>query len=75
MNTIDELEDLLDTEIFYRANRQFLLHINSVAVVKPTYKGLTIVLKSPLNLEIEISREKVTQFKQWLAPHPVKNSK
>lgn len=69
-NTMDELEELLNPAEFYRANRQFLIHLDNIHILKTTHKGLTVLLKSPAQQEVEISREKVTQFKNWLAPTP-----
>ena len=63
---LDEVESLLNPSQFFRVNRQFIIHIQSVGKVKSTHKGLTVVLKSPLNVEIDISREKATAFKKWL---------
>ncbi|HCZ35903.1 MAG TPA: DNA-binding response regulator [Cytophagales bacterium] len=65
-HTMDELESLLDPAVFYRVNRQHLVHIKSVARLKTTHKGLNIHLKPPHTVELELSREKVTAFKQWL---------
>ena len=64
--TLDELESLLDPEKFFRVNRQYLIHIQSVARIKSTHKGLSVQLKSPFNTELEISREKAVAFKRWL---------
>ena len=63
---LDEVESLLNPSQFFRVNRQFIIHIQSVGKVKSTHKRLTVVLKSPLNVEIDISREKATAFKKWL---------
>jgi two-component system LytT family response regulator len=63
--TMDEIENLLNPEIFFRVNRQFILHIQSLDRIKTTHKGLTVQLKSPFNNEIDISREKATAFKSW----------
>lgn len=65
--TLDEVESLLDPAIFFRVNRQHLIHIQTVSRVKSTHKGLTVQLKAPFNLELDISREKATAFKEWLA--------
>jgi len=65
-NTMDELETLLDPTEFFRVNRQHLVHIKSVARVKTTHKGLSVQLKPPYVIELEMSREKTTAFKQWL---------
>lgn len=64
--TLDEIESLLNPEVFFRVNRQFIIHIQSVGRVKTTHKGLTVQLKPPFNTEIDISREKATTFKNWL---------
>lgn len=63
--TMDEIENLLNPEVFFRVNRQFIIHIQSVDRIKTTHKGLTAQLKSPFNNEIDISREKATAFKTW----------
>jgi two-component system LytT family response regulator len=65
-HTLDEIETLLDPEIFFRVNRQYILHIQAVGRIKPTHKGLTVQLKPPFNTEIDISREKAVAFKKWV---------
>jgi len=65
--TLDEVEALLDPAIFYRVNRQYIIHIQVVGKIKTTHKGLTVQLKPPFNLEIDISREKAVDFKNWIA--------
>ncbi|HEX5170655.1 MAG TPA: LytTR family DNA-binding domain-containing protein [Cyclobacteriaceae bacterium] len=64
--TLDEIETLLNPDIFFRVNRQYIIHVRSVDRIKTTHKGLTVQLKSPLNVEIDISREKATAFKKWV---------
>jgi two-component system, LytTR family, response regulator len=63
--TMDEIESLLNPEIFFRVNRQYIIHIQSVGRIKTTHKGLTVQLKPPFNNEIDISREKAVAFKNW----------
>lgn len=65
--TLDEVESLIDPSVFFRVNRQYIIHLQTVARVKTTHKGLTVQLKPPFNLELDISREKATAFKDWLA--------
>ena len=65
-HTLDEIESLLDPEIFFRASRQYIIHIQSVDRVKTTHKGLTVQLRPVYKTEIDISREKATAFKNWL---------
>ncbi|MBK8700744.1 MAG: response regulator transcription factor [Saprospiraceae bacterium] len=65
--TLEEVEELLDPELFYRANRQSIVHIQAIASVKPhENQKLTITLKAPLKIEVDISREKAPGFKKWL---------
>jgi two-component system, LytTR family, response regulator len=63
--TMDEIESLLNPEFFFRVNRQFIIHIQSIGRIKTTHKGLTVQLKPPFNNEIDISREKAVAFKSW----------
>lgn len=67
-STLEEVEDVLDPNVFYRANRQFIVHIDSINTVKPLEnQKLTIRLKEPNHkFEIDISREKAPSFKKWL---------
>lgn len=65
-HALDDLEELLNPSVFFRVNRQFIIHMQSVGKVKTTHKGLTVVLKQPLEMEIDISREKAAAFKNWL---------
>ncbi len=64
--TLDEIESLVDPAKFYRVNRQYIIHIQSVARIKTTHKGLSVQLKPPFNIELDISREKATAFKKWM---------
>lgn len=65
-HTVDEIETLLNPEVFFRVNRQYIIHIQSVDRVKTTHKGLTVQLKPTFRTEIDISREKAAAFKSWL---------
>lgn len=64
--TMEEIEELLDPKVFYRANRQFIINIDSIQSVKPhENQKLTVTLKAPLKFEVDISREKAPAFKKW----------
>jgi len=64
--TLEEIEELLDPRIFYRANRQFIINIDSINIIKPhENQKLTAHLKAPLKFEVDISREKAPAFKKW----------
>ncbi|MFN0215920.1 MAG: LytR/AlgR family response regulator transcription factor [Saprospiraceae bacterium] len=65
--TMDELEELLDPAIFFRANRQIFLHVNTVESYRTdSYGKLQVKLKAPVSTVVDISREKAQAFKQWL---------
>lgn len=67
-DTLDQIEELLDPHVFYRANRQFIIHIGAVQQVKGLSNlKLNVKLKSPNHqLDIEVSRDKAPVFKKWL---------
>lgn len=66
--TLDEVEELLDPKIFYRASRQFIINIEAIQAVKPVENSkLIIILKEPNHkLEIATSRLKSPEFKKWM---------
>jgi DNA-binding LytR/AlgR family response regulator len=64
--TLDEVEELLDPKIFYRANRQAIIHIDTIQSIKPQEnQKLVLTLRPPLKMELDISREKAPAFKKW----------
>lgn len=65
-NTLEEVEELLDPKVFYRANRQCIVHIEAIQSVKPhENQKLTLTLKAPAKMEVDVSREKAPAFKKW----------
>jgi DNA-binding LytR/AlgR family response regulator len=66
--SLDEVEELLDSKKFYRANRQYIINIEAIKSVKPTEDGKVIVrLKEPLHkMDIDMSRLKAPSFKKWV---------
>jgi DNA-binding LytR/AlgR family response regulator len=68
IQTMEEIEHLIDPELFFRANRQFIIHINTVDNIRKHFNGkLVVKLKPPFNEEIDISRERAGEFKKWLS--------
>ena len=62
-----QLEDELDPKRFFRANRNYIISINSIKSFKPFFKGKLIIDILPSAKEkIFISQEKAAQFKEWL---------
>lgn len=65
--SLEEVEELLDPQVFYRANRQYIIHIDAIQSIRlHENQKLTITLKAPLKIEVDISREKAPGFKKWL---------
>jgi two-component system, LytTR family, response regulator LytT len=65
--TLDELEGQLDPSLFFRLNRQFIAHVKSIESVHPFFNGkLKIHLKPTIEAEVLVSREKASDFKEWL---------
>ena len=66
-SALEEIEELLDPKIFFRVNRQTIINIAAVHIVKPQgNQKLSVQLKSPLKLDVDISREKATLFRKWM---------
>ena len=64
--TLEEVEELLDPRVFYRANRQSIIHIDAIQSIRPQdNQKLTVTLKSAVKMEQDISREKAPAFKKW----------
>lgn len=66
--TLDELEELVDPSLFFRANRQFLIRSGVVVSFQPQLTGkLAIRLQIPFEtVELLISKEKSSAFREWL---------
>ncbi|NOT76798.1 MAG: LytTR family transcriptional regulator [Cyclobacteriaceae bacterium] len=66
--SIDKLEKILPLSFFFRLNRQFMVHRNSVAGFERSENGkLNILLKPSQFLPpvINVSRTKAADFKEW----------
>jgi DNA-binding LytR/AlgR family response regulator len=65
--TLDSLEQSLNPKTFFRANRQFLLSIDSIKNIHNYgLQKLKVVILPVVDFEIIISKLKATQFKKWL---------
>jgi two-component system LytT family response regulator len=68
--TLEALEDILEPKLFFRLNRTFILHINSIKdVLVYSNSRLKITLTQEFDREIIVSREKVGDFKSWFDGH------
>lgn len=65
--TLDELEHQLDPSVFFRANRQVIVHIDAIKNVFNHFNGkLKVEVKYYPDLEVLVSREKSSAFKAWM---------
>ena len=65
--TLDQLDQMLETKTFFRANRQLITNISSVKEVSPYFKGrLHLTLYPAVEDDQIISSNKSSDFKQWL---------
>lgn len=63
---MEELQDLLNPEQFYRISRSFIVNINSISgVLLYSNSRLKIDLAQDFDRELIVSREKVSSFKNW----------
>ncbi|MFH6943515.1 LytR/AlgR family response regulator transcription factor [Flavobacterium sp. FlaQc-50] len=66
-NSLDEIIRWLDQTSFYRANRQFIINIRAIKTILLYGKNqLKLIIKSEVNMDIIISKNKVADFKLWL---------
>ncbi len=65
-HTLDELEDLLDPELFFRANRQYIISRSSVKDIDIWFNSrLSVNLKIAVPEKILISKARISEFKKW----------
>jgi DNA-binding LytR/AlgR family response regulator len=64
--TLESLEEVLDPKIFYRVNRSYILNISAIQdVIVYSNSRLKITPNIKWEGEIIVSREKVSEFKEW----------
>jgi two-component system response regulator LytT len=65
--TMDELEDMLDPEQYFRISRSFYVSVGSIDKIDDYFGNrLILQLKPAVDKEALVSREKVTDFKKWM---------
>lgn len=65
--SLDELFSQIDNSMFFRANRQFIIAISSIdKIVKYGNNQLKIIVNPNSEVDIIISKNKASEFKQWL---------
>jgi DNA-binding LytR/AlgR family response regulator len=65
--TMDELEDMLDPDRYFRISRSFYIAVDSVEQIHEYFGNrLLLHLKPPVEKDAIVSREKVADFKKWM---------
>ncbi|MGY5850061.1 LytR/AlgR family response regulator transcription factor [Salegentibacter sp. F14] len=66
-NSLDQLEEQLDTHRFFRANRQLIVSISAVEKAESYFKGRLLLRTKPETAGDQvISSNKASAFRQWL---------
>ncbi|CAL1518750.1 LytTR family DNA-binding domain-containing protein [Chitinophaga sp. MM2321] len=65
--SLDQIEKLLDKNLFFRINRQFIIHLDAIKKITTYYNSRLILQLAPyVDTDVIISRERVAEFKSWL---------
>ena len=64
---LEDIEEELDPDHFYRVNRQFLVNRDAIVNIKSYFNGKLIVVVNPVcDKRIVVSKAKATEFKNWV---------
>jgi len=67
-HTLDELAEMLDPNIFFRANRQFIISRKAIKDIDLWFNNrLSVNLKIPVPEKILISKARISEFKNWFS--------
>ncbi len=65
--SLNKLEEQLDSKMFLRVNRQFILSADAVKSIQSYFNGrISVTLSPEYKTPIQVSREKTALFKLWL---------
>ncbi len=65
--SLDNLETILDPTVFFRINRQHIIHISAIAnMYNLSNRSIKIELKPPSEQETIVSILRLSDFKKWL---------
>lgn len=64
---LEDLEEELNPNIFYRANRQFIINKEAIESISFYFNGkLTVKVEPPSTERIVVSKAKATELKDWM---------
>jgi DNA-binding LytR/AlgR family response regulator len=65
--TLEQLEEMLDPQEFFRINRKYLVRSSAITdIISFTNSRLRLVLKGSTDNDVIVARERVQEFKEWL---------
>jgi DNA-binding LytR/AlgR family response regulator len=65
--TLEQLEEMIDPDRFYRINRKYLIASDAIQdIIHYTNSRLKLMLKGSQDNDIIVARERVQDFKRWL---------
>ena len=65
--TLEQVEQLVDPDRFFRINRKYLVSLEAVKdIVTYSNSRLRLILHQTDDMDVIVSREKVQDFKKWL---------
>jgi len=65
--TLDQLEELLNPERFFRINRKYIVAVDAMQdMISHVNSRLKLVLKTSDDYDVIVARERVQEFKDWL---------
>ena len=65
--SLEQVQNLLPEEQFFRLNRQYLINFNAVKEVEHYFaRKLLVNPVIPMKDKLIVSKERVTEFLQWL---------
>lgn len=65
--TLEELNEQLDPRLFFRANRQCIVSVDSITAIHKHFNGrLKLDLKPTASDDVFVSRERAEELKDWL---------
>ena len=66
-SSLDDMYSALDSNFFYRANRQFIIAISAIEkIIRYGNNNLKILVRPKCEVEIIIGKNKAAEFKQGL---------
>lgn len=62
-----ELEQTLDSKLFFRINRKFIAHIKAIEKFKSDNGKIRVYLNPEVKEEVHVSKETAPEFRQWIS--------